>query len=259
MNEQTPTESAAMLEALRGILGESLTAVYLHGSAVFGGLMKDSDIDFLAVANDELSDGERSALTDRLLEISGKIGNIDGKRYIELTIVKQSDIVPWRYPPRSLYQYGEWLREDIEGGRIPQAHESADMTIILSQAQHHSVTLFGADLPDVVPPIPRGDMLRATKECLPGLLGDLAGDERNVLLTLARMWATAGTGEFMPKDKAAEWAASRLPEEFTAPLTLAKSAYRDEEPDRWDNIDLTAIVVALTTKIEEALAKETGM
>ena len=54
-----PAGAGTMLEILRCIFGDYLIAVYLHGSAVMGGLRKDSDIDVLAIVEDDVSDDER--------------------------------------------------------------------------------------------------------------------------------------------------------------------------------------------------------
>ena len=70
--------------------------------------------------------------------------------------------------------------------------------------------------------------LEPFKQSLPGLIAGIKGDERNVILTLARMWLTAAVGDFQPKDVAAEWAIPRLPKEQGALLDLARTAYRGE-------------------------------
>ena len=58
----------------------------------------------------------------------------------------------------------------------------------------------------------RRDVLSAMTDELPSFFSATSrSDTRNVLLTLARMWMTASTGEVRPKDVAAAWA-SRLPE-----------------------------------------------
>ena len=73
------------------------------------------------------------------------------------------------------------------------------------------------------------------RDVLPGLLGGLRGDERNVLLTLARMWYTASTGKFLTKDAAASWAIPRLPDPDAMMLDHARRAYLGEVADDWTN------------------------
>ena len=68
------------------------------------------------------------------------------------------------------------------------------------------------------------------------LLADLDDDTRNVVLTLARIWTTLGTGEFRSKDAAADWALERLPEEHAAVLARARAIYLGGEPEQWDDL-----------------------
>ncbi|MDR3255009.1 MAG: nucleotidyltransferase domain-containing protein [Synergistaceae bacterium] len=81
---------------------------YLYGSSVSGGLRKDSDVDILAATNRRLTDNNRTELADRLLTISGRVGNSQGIRPLEVTIVCINDITPWQYPPRREFIYGDW-------------------------------------------------------------------------------------------------------------------------------------------------------
>ena len=60
---------------------------------------------------------------------------------------------------------------------------------------------------------------------VPSLLADLADDTRNVLLTLARIWATTATGETLSKDEAADWGLPRLPDELQPMLARARDLY----------------------------------
>ncbi|HEX5240754.1 MAG TPA: aminoglycoside adenylyltransferase domain-containing protein [Candidatus Limnocylindrales bacterium] len=61
----------------------------------------------------------------------------------------------------------------------------------------------------------------------PGAPADDEHDVRNDLLTLARIWATLETEAIMPKDAAAEWAASRLTPDHAVPLLAARRQYLD--------------------------------
>lgn len=94
----------------------------------------------------------------------------------------------------------------------------------------------------------------STERGLPELLGDLVGDERNVLLTLARMWRTAATGAFVPKDAAAAWAAARLPSELGSSLVQAARAYVGVSVDDWSGREAAALALAerLRSEIEGA-------
>nr|WP_274922062.1 DUF4111 domain-containing protein [Providencia sp. G1(2023)] len=70
-------------------------------------------------------------------------------------------------------------------------------------------------------------------DSLPNLLSSLDSDERNVLLTLARMWKTMETGQFVTKDKAVDWVINRVPDELQPILIGAKMAYLNGIPTDW--------------------------
>lgn len=88
-------------------------------------------------------------------------------------------------------------------------------------------------------------------ESLPGLIEGIKGDERNVILTLARMWLTVTVGEISPKDVAAEWAIPQLPKEHATLLDLARKAYRGEYVDNWEGLETE--VIALVNHMKNSI------
>ncbi|NJO83105.1 MAG: DUF4111 domain-containing protein [Blastochloris sp.] len=72
---------------------------------------------------------------------------------------------------------------------------------------------------------------------LPSLLNDLKGDERNVILTPARMWVTLATGEIVPKDTVAQWISHHVPASLSPVVELARSAYLGEREDDWSGCE----------------------
>jgi predicted nucleotidyltransferase len=202
-----PPEATNALPLLRHRLGSSLKAVYLHGSAVAAGLRKQSDVDLLAVVAEALPASVRAPLSADLMTVSG-LYPFDpmGRRPLEVIIVRLADLEPVPYPARAEFVYGEWLRDALEGGAVPQAEASPEFTLLIAQAREEAVPLMGPSIADLASNIPQDVIRRAIGDLLPELVGSVDGDERNVLLTLARMWRTLATGQFVPKDAAANWA-----------------------------------------------------
>jgi len=256
-NEKIPQQAMQALKIVEELLGSSIVGVYLFGSAVIGGLRINSDVDVLVVVNHSLPEVTRRKLIDRLMLISGKIGNADSMRPLEVTVINHSDIVPWLYPPKNEFIYGEWLRSEYEKGQIQEPTYDTDLAIVLAQVRKNSISLFGPDASDILDPVPISDIRRAIKESLPGLIEGIKGDERNVILTLARMWQTVSIGEISPKDVAAKWALSRLPKEYSTLLDLARKAYRGEYVDKWEGLDseVTALINHLKNSIESCLSQ----
>lgn len=255
-NEIIPKEAIQALKIVEELLGSEVVAVYLFGSAVIGGLRINSDVDVLVVVNHSLPELSRRKLTDRLMRISGKIGNTDSVRPLEVTVINYGDVVPWRYPPKNELIYGEWLRDEFEKGQIQEPTYDPDLAIVLAQIRKGSVSLFGPDASDILDPVPMTDIRRAIRESLPGLIEGIKGDERNVILTLARMWLTVVVGEISPKDVAAEWAIPRLPKEHATLLDLARKAYRGEYVDKWEGLDseVIALVNYMKNSVESYLS-----
>jgi aminoglycoside 9-adenylyltransferase len=250
-NKKIPAQAIKALKIVEELLGSSIIGVYLFGSAVKGGLRINSDVDVLVLVNNSLLEVTRKKLTDRLMLISGKIGNTDSLRPLELTVINHSDVVPWKYPPKKEFIYGEWLRGEFEKGQIQGPSYDPDLAIVLAQARKYSISLFGPDASNILAPVPLTDIRRAIKDSLPELIEEIKDDERNVILTLARMWQTVTTGEISPKDVAAKWAIPLLPKEHSNLMDIARKSYRGECIDKWEGLE--SEVIALINYMKNAV------
>jgi aminoglycoside 9-adenylyltransferase len=251
-DKRVPREALQAEAMVQDVLGGSIIGMYLFGSAVIGGLRRDSDVDVLVAADERLTHHDRLDLFARLMAISGKLGNDSSIRPLELTIIYIPDIVPWRYPPRAEFIYGEWLRNKFETGRLSYPGYDPDLAIVLKQVVDHSLPLFGPNASAVFEQVPMTDICKAIRDSLPTLIASLQGDERNVVLTLARMWRTVAVGDVVPKDLAATWAANQLPSMEAALLNKAKMAYLGEANDMWDQ-GLASLVRHIKSSIEICL------
>nr|WP_260885581.1 aminoglycoside adenylyltransferase family protein [Shewanella algae] len=215
------------------ILGESIIGIYLFGSAVVSGLRDDSDVDILVAVNEPLTLKQRKDLITQLMAVSGVVGNTQFIRPVELTIIAVSDVVPWHFPPQAEFVYGEWLRKELETGNVLSPVVDPDLAIVLKQVVDNSFPLYGKKATELFEPVPIADIHKAIRESLPTLLSEKEGDERNVVLTLSRMWLTAATGNIASKDVAAEWAEQQLPPNHSALLKYARNGYLGKVKDLW--------------------------
>jgi predicted nucleotidyltransferase len=223
---------------VRDVLGPEVRGAYLFGSAVLGALLPQSDLDVLVVSKRPTTRGERQRLVDRLLAISGRTTPQGRWRRVELTIVVESEVKPWRYPPSFDFQYGDWLRGEFESGNVEPwpTTTNPDLVSLISLVLLADTPLLGPPPAELFDPVPPADSVRAMLCAIDGLLGDLDSDTGNVVLTLARIWSTVETGDVRSKDAAADWALSRLPEEHRAVVGRARAAYLGDEDDRWDDL-----------------------
>ncbi|MGN6300699.1 MAG: aminoglycoside adenylyltransferase family protein [Angustibacter sp.] len=226
--------------------------LYLTGSSCEGGLRPDSDLDLLLVTSRSLDAAERRLLVDHLLTCSGRRATRRPGRPVELTCLVVDDIRPWRYPATCDFLYGEWLRADYEAGRLPGREVDPNLPVLLTSARRHSSPLLGPPLDELTDPVPPDDLRRSLFDALPDLLGDFESDERNVLLTLARIVHTLRTGTIAPKDNAAAAVAGTLAPQHARVLDLAARAYRGEVADDWSQLpgDASATLAALAEVID---------
>ncbi|MFI4957485.1 MAG: aminoglycoside adenylyltransferase family protein [Gammaproteobacteria bacterium] len=225
------------LNLLQKLFDGSLLGVYLYGSAVVGGLQRYSDLDLFVVINRPSTHSEKQQLIRELLGISGLYMK-DTKPPIEMTLVVDSDINPWRYPPLFDFQYGEWLRAECESGAVElaQTKEMPDLAVLITQINCGSLTLFGSNPEILLPQVPERDFIQAMHSDLERLISNLDSDTRNVLLTLARIWTTCGTKKLFSKPDAADWAIERLPVEHQTVMQRAKAICIGLEDEHWDDL-----------------------
>ena len=237
MSDTVPAEISAQLsqalDVIERHLESTLLAVHLYGSALDGGLKPHSDIDLLVTVAARLDEAVRRALLVDLLEVSAPPGESRVLRALEVTILVRSDVVPWRYPARRELQFGEWQRKDILAGIFEPATIDPDLAILLTKARRHSIALTGPAAEDCFDPVPESDLLKALTDTLKlwNSPPDWAGDERNVVLTLSRIWYSAETGKVVSKDAAASWALERLPVQHQSVLLEARQAYLGQGKD----------------------------
>lgn len=215
-------------------LGGSVVGIYLYGSAREGGLRPDSDLDLLVVVDTPPSEDIRQQVVAGLLPLSGRWAVGGPRRPVEVTVVVRDDVVPWRFPPRRSLQYGDWLRADLSRGVIREPVEDPDLTMLLVMTRDRGLALVGPPAAEVLDPVPSADLDAAILAALPALLSYLVGDERNVLLTLARMWVTRRTGTIVSKDVAADRLLPELSGTAYELMARARSGYLGEQSDRWE-------------------------
>ena len=115
---------------------------------------------------------------------------------------------------------------------------------MLAQAYSEAFSLHGLTAQALLPQITSERVKAAMRLLLLSLVEGLHGDERNVLLTLARMLYTARTGQFTSKDRAALWAMTLLSERSADLLSYARMAYLGEITDSWPEHRIKAIALA---------------
>lgn len=241
-----------IVELLKTLLHQDLLGLYLYGSATHKGIQKYSDIDLLALTTRKFTTEEQEIFIKKMLQIS-KDPKKGGGFPIELTIVENSQISPWNYPPKFAFQFGEWMREDFENKKenLQSSNEMPDLAVLITLVHLSGKTIAGLDPKQALPQVPYLDFMHALQENIPSLLKALHTDTRNVLLTLARVWATFYTDTISSKTDSANWAIEQLPESLIEPMERARKISLGSHED--DLTDLKHQLKPLVDFIKQAI------
>lgn len=174
------------------------------------------------------------------MPVSGSRGAQLAGRPVEVTVVLQEMVKPWRPHQEREFQYGEWLRGDYEAGLIPEPQPDHDLAPLSATVLTASVALVGPPAQDLIDPVPHEELVASMREAVPSLLADLDTDPTNVVLTLARMWHTKDSGTIVSKDEAAAWTLDRLPFDLRLPLEHARAVYLGEADASFDHLPTLA-------------------
>nr|BCT98403.1 aminoglycoside resistance protein [uncultured bacterium] len=237
MTNIVPPSIASQVAQAQGIierhLGHHVVAIHLFGSAVEGGLHPYSDIDLLVTVAESPGKDVRRGLMIELLTASASPGSSMSLRPLEVTVLALEHITPWHYPPRREIQFGEWLRNDLLAGVIEEPALDHDLAILLTKARANSIAIVGPSARALFDKVPRADLVQALADTVAqwNRPADWIGDERNIILALARSWYTAATGQITSKDFAATWLLERIEPRYRAVLAGARASYLGEEQD----------------------------
>ena len=229
-------EASAQVERLTtdlaSILGDVLVGVYLHGSLVLGCFNpQQSDIDIVAVTRRGTTQDERHRLGALMLRSSSSEERPRRPPYpLELSILTEAQLRPWRYPTPFDFHYGESQRDRFAAGDFqPLWPEDRDLAAHITVVREAGVVLHGAARDDVFPPVPEQDYVDS-------LLHDLAWSREGrrglyAVLSASRIWATLAERRLHSKLSGGLWALEHAPGEFHPLIAKAIAVYRGESED----------------------------
>ena len=217
------------------ILRDNLVGVYLHGSAVMGCFNPEkSDIDLIIVVKDSMSDADKRAYMDMVVDF-----NADAPaKGIEMSIVKKDVCSPFVYPtPFELHfsvAHLNWCRNDpddyIRKMNGADKDLAAHFTIILNRGK----CLYGAPSKDVFAPVPKAEYLDSIREDIADAAEDISENTMYITLNLARVLAYKKEGLILSKKEGGEWALRYLPEEYHSLILDALKEYEKAESISYD-------------------------
>lgn len=243
-----------LLTAVQSILGPQFIGLYLYGSLALDDFNPNrSDIDFVVVASDELTDGTVEALADMHAQIAASDSRwaieLEGA-YIPLAAIRRHDPAQAQHPHID--------RGHHEQLRVKQL--ASDWVIQRYVLREHGLTLAGPPIRTLIDPISPGDLRRATLDILqtwwrpmltdPKYL-DSAGYRVYAVLTMCRMLYTLRLGDVGSKSAGVQWALEVVDGRFSPLIELANTWQNGQPFDKLDEtIDFIRYTLTQSAKYE---------
>jgi hypothetical protein len=199
---------ADLLAGMRGILGDRLVGLYLHGSVVTGDYDAHSDVDLLAALADDLTDADFAALD--ALHQTMVANDAQWDNHIEIAYLSLHGLKTFRT---------ERSQIGIISPGEPFHFLSAGIDWLMNwyMVRERGLTLYGPPPQAIIDPIPTAEFVQAVKDHIvtaPNWIkngADLPWQSYTIL-TSCRALYTVNHGEQVSKAKAAEWVQQQLPE-----------------------------------------------
>jgi predicted nucleotidyltransferase len=249
----------AFVEQMQLILKDSLRGVFLHGSLAMACFNPDrSDIDALVVVRDPLTAEDRHRLILFMIDHSG------APFPYEISILREANLFPWRYPTPFEFHYSEDHRIELEDVVFQgiwrdwhrETRTDPDLAAHITILHRFGITLYGDRIEYVFPPVPRADYLASIVQDAHLARDNMMFDPTYTVLNLCRVYYYLATATIASKDQAGEWALHKLGEEFHPVLQATLDHYRGHRDTLpFDPIDLARVVAYLDAKITDSLIR----
>ncbi len=243
-----------LLSHVKEILGKQFVGMYLYGSLSSGDFNPEtSDIDFLVVTTDALSDETITALKAM-------------HQQTWATSLKRAGELEGAYVPRALIR-----RHDPAGAECPTVNEGrfylaplgSDWIIQRHVVREHGVVVEGPDPKTLIDPVSPEEIRGSVKSVLqewwfpmledPSWLRD-HGNKYHAfaVITMCRVLHALEHGNVVSKPKAIQWARQKLGDRWKGLIDKAVAASRHETQDYFldETLDLIRFVKVQTAKLE---------
>ena len=215
----------------KNILGDNLTGIYLHGSAVMGCFnSKKSDIDLLIVVNDDISNEIKMQYMDMVVELNREAP----EKGIELSIVKEAVCKPFVYPtPFELHfsiAHLNWYQSNpadyVERMKGTDKDLAAHFTVIY----HRGKTLYGKEIKSVFSKVSSRDYMDSIWSDIEDAKEEIVTNTMYITLNLCRVLAYKRESLILSKQEGGEWAMNALPvSEYQKIISDALKEYKTGE------------------------------
>ena len=217
------------------ILKGKLTGIYLHGSAAMGCYQpKKSDLDFIVVVNENMTDAEKREYMDMVFELDAE-GPAKG---IEMSIVTRNVCDPFVYPTPFILHYSrghmERYRKDPEDYIRTMNGTDKDLAAHFTVIRGRGICLYGLPVDEVFGEVPEKDYLDSIWYDVSGAREEITECPMYLILNLTRVLGYLKEKEVLSKQEGGTWGVKNLPEKYHPLILSALDEYENGAEVRYD-------------------------
>lgn len=210
----------------RAILCPKLVGIYVHGSLAFGCFRwESSDIDFVVVVSELLSQSEKEALLSALLELDAYAPPKGFEMSVVLEGVCNSFLYPTPFELHFSNTHKDRCREDLSQYCQTMNGTDKDLAAHFTVIHHVGQVLYGKPIPEVFGEVPRSDYLDSIQEDVRDASKDIVRQPAYYILNLCRILAYLQDGLVLSKEQGGRWGIRNCDEEYGDLIQSALSAY----------------------------------
>ncbi len=198
----------------RRILGDNLTGIYLHGSAVMGCFNPEkSDIDLILMVKEEVNDTVKRQFMDMVVELNKQAP----EKGLELSIVKEEACKPFVYPtPFELHfsvTHLNWYQTNPVDYVAKMKGTDKDLAAHFTIIYHRGQVLYGKAIREVFAEVSHEAYMDSIWCDIEGAAEDILESPMYIILNLCRALAYKEEGLIFSKKEGGEWMLRKLTEE----------------------------------------------
>ncbi len=215
----------------REVLGQNLTGIYLHGSAVMGCFQPEkSDLDLLLVVKEEISDDAKRQFMNMVVELNKQAP----AKGLELSIVKENVCKPFVYPtPFELHfsvAHLGWYQSNPQDYVEKMKGTDKDLAAHFTITYHRGRVLYGKAISEVFAPVPKEAYLDSIWCDIENAVEEIAENPMYLTLNLCRVLAYVKEELITSKQEGGEWGLKHVDRpEFVDLIKAALQEYQSNK------------------------------
>jgi len=221
-------------DEMKTVLDGNFEGFYLHGSLAMGGFNPiRSDIDILVITSNPIDMKQKRSLARLFLDFS------NNPNPIEISILNQSQLSPWRHPCPYDFHYSEAWRKRYEEDLMKGSHHfikdgchtDPDIAAHITMTYHRGICVEGKGIKDVFQKVPDKDFLSSILGDFHDCLENIEKDPIYCSLNMIRVYWYLKEGVLSSKEEAGKWAMYSLPRELQKVIQKVMTIYVSEHKE----------------------------